>query len=283
MKYTSDGITMQIRALAKQAGLSIDEVRRRLHIAGITTDHAGGPLYGTSKVNIVAATAALAASAPATPVEPIASAQPADPVATAAAAALKLVPEPAPAGTSSGNLEDDPVLVEGIIEAGPLSEEGFPKITSPDPDYVYRWINQNPTRQMAMIQRGWRFITDPAMLRRIRPDGLLLKMRRPTGRVTHIDTELACLPKRISEAIKARRAEASGDRTATVEESLRENIEAAQTTLREKLGPGGDRHIGHIELDGDEIDARKAYASAKKRGEAPGKSRVFVGRAGGAK
>jgi len=252
---TPDAETIQLRTLCSRTGKPIEEVRRILRAAGINKGVEGKPLYPDSHISVSDANRALA---------------PPTPLSQAAAAGAATVPAPAPTH-GTGN-EDDPIP-EAILTGEAREESGWPKVTHPDPEQHYHWINKDPRRVQAMHTIGYRFITRKETALRIRPDGLFAKMFDANGRVACGDTWLAQIPRAVWQRRKNSRDAQFNAAVVAAEDAARANIEEAKRVLRRKLGKGAEKLIDYLEMDADEAEDR---ADFQKRGK-PRKARVDLG------
>lgn len=289
--------TVSLRVLVDHSERSFDEIRNALRAAGVCNHKGGAGLYKQSRVDAmeaekalmaagiipdpdaeVAAAHAAPADAPADAPPPLA-APPFDPdkLAADAAAATATVPAPAPVIPTAGGGMGDPVPEHLLRGEMPEKVHGFPMPTNPDPDYTFWGIHINPNRQYAMRLKGWRFVDNAAYAQRIRPDGLYKSMTQPTGRIRYMDLELARLPKVINDRLRAERLHGQQERAATSRETLAANIDDTRRNLRQRMGPGGDKHIEYFEKDVGEVEDRTAHAAARRRGEATAPTTVDMG------
>lgn len=241
----------QIITLARRLNRPVSDVLTQLRSARVKAID-GGPIYSNSKVDIDAVMKAIAAK----PQE----GEPANLVQLHAdavkARAVAAVPDVARPYIGDETQPQPQHIIEGALST---AARDFPRIPNPDPDKNYRPIHISASRQAYMVDRGYRFVVDPAHIARI-GQGTLERYVNSRGRVQYKDRELAYRDMSLVTAQRAQiRKQFIADRQA-VQEAFEANIDVA----RSRLGRGADTKLSAFTMpEGEALERKEAAESAR--------------------
>jgi hypothetical protein len=270
----SDGKTIQIVTLARRSGMTVMQVQQALRAGGITKSIKGKPLYGDQKVEIAAATEALKKANQKAP----------DLSELSRAAASVPAPLPASADDLSTEADLDAMLSRASeITEAPSADKDFPPVPNLPVELVHFWWNRDPRRTNHLCSIGWKYPSDPKLLKKWDPSGNLLRLRGPDGHVYHMDTVLMVWPRKFWDRKNATRISQQKDRLQDALDTFRANVEETQKNLQDRYGREGGKALGIIDDTDEGIEDRAGFAAARAHGLTQPKTMITVGRAAGMK